>query len=109
MSVVRFATVCDCCGARSEEYTSWPTCDLCGEDVCPKCSINPSEDERNLATCCRCLALTTPCRCQVLTALEELVRQIDLSGATDNHGHELKNLKALVDAKTVISKARSTQ
>jgi hypothetical protein len=34
---VRFATLC-CCGARSEEYTAWPTCRGCQEFICPSCA-----------------------------------------------------------------------
>ena len=56
MSMVRFAMLCDKCGSRSDEYTGWPHCRECGEDVCPACSTNPSEDERNLATCNECKA-----------------------------------------------------
>jgi hypothetical protein len=39
-----------------------------------------------------------------IDALRELVRQIDLSNALDDHGHELKNLRALADAKHVIER-----
>lgn len=56
MSIVRFATLCDHCGRRSEEYSSWPSCRECLEDVCPSCSTNPSEDENNWASCFRCIA-----------------------------------------------------
>jgi hypothetical protein len=35
--MVRFATKCDRCGARSEEYTAWPHCEFCGEDLCLAC------------------------------------------------------------------------
>ena len=33
--MVMFATTCDACGVRSEEYTGWPTCRECQEDFCP--------------------------------------------------------------------------
>lgn len=55
MAMVRFATTCDIstpahacpdgpeclsvrtrCGARSEEYSSWPSCRYCGDDCCPE-------------------------------------------------------------------------
>lgn len=56
--VVRFATVCDC-GAKSEEYTAWPSCRDCGEYICPACMVpgSASEDEANLGTCKACTAL----------------------------------------------------
>lgn len=36
--MVKFATTCDRCGARSPEYDVWPSCAECGEDLCPRCS-----------------------------------------------------------------------
>lgn len=36
--------------------------------------------------------------------LKALVHQIDLGKAVDDHGHELKNLKALNDAKIIIAR-----
>ncbi len=51
---VRFATICDHCGKRSEEYSSFATCRECLDDVCPNCSIN-KEDETGKATCHNCL------------------------------------------------------
>lgn len=37
MAMVKFATVCDKpnCKNRSEEYTGYPTCRDCQEEVCP--------------------------------------------------------------------------
>ena len=37
MTLVRFASICDIpgCGARSEEYSSWPVCGECNRDICP--------------------------------------------------------------------------
>lgn len=37
MSMVRFATTCDRCQRRSEEYTSWPSCRECLDFICPNC------------------------------------------------------------------------
>jgi hypothetical protein len=56
MSMVRFATLCDKCGKRSEEYTAWPTCKDCGDDVCTECDIDSerTEDERNATLCPDC-------------------------------------------------------
>jgi hypothetical protein len=34
--MVRFATLCDTCQARSEEYTCWPTCRECDQHVCER-------------------------------------------------------------------------
>jgi hypothetical protein len=45
MSIVRFATLCDSCEARSPEYTSWPSCVECGLDTCSKCSAEDHEEE----------------------------------------------------------------
>ncbi len=69
---VRFATICDRCGARSEEYSSFATCRECMDDVCPNCSIN-KDDETGKATCHQCLEAEpdptcphcepNPCRC----------------------------------------------
>lgn len=38
MSMVKFATRCDRCGRRSEEYTTWPSCRECQQDVCSTCA-----------------------------------------------------------------------
>lgn len=35
--------------------------------------------------------------------LRELIRQIEISNAVDDHGHSLKNLKALADAKAALA------
>lgn len=59
MSMVRFATLCVRCSARSEEYTSWPECRDCQEHICPKCDIESERtgDEWNLTLCVECRAL----------------------------------------------------
>lgn len=54
MSMVMFATICDPCGKRSEEYSAFPSCRTCMEDVCPDCSTN-IDDEHKRADCLRCL------------------------------------------------------
>ena len=52
MGMVRFATKCDWCGKRSEEYTSWPHCRECGLDLCPDHRNHDfSEPERGLTLC----------------------------------------------------------
>jgi len=56
MSMVRFAMLCDKCGARSEEYGYWATCRECGGDFCPKCSTEHTEDEANKCICNDCKA-----------------------------------------------------
>lgn len=59
MSMVRFATLCDKCGRRSEEYSAWPSCKDCMEDACPDCDIESerSGDERNHTLCHDCREL----------------------------------------------------
>jgi hypothetical protein len=56
MTMVRFATLCDCCGARSEEYSAWPECAECMEDLCPNCyvpgSLSEGEGERRDRVMC---------------------------------------------------------
>lgn len=56
MSMVRFATLCDRCGRRSEEYTSWPTCEACERDICDRCDCpsERTEDERGQTLCVDC-------------------------------------------------------
>ena len=56
MTIVRFATLCDKCKKRSEEYSSWPTCLECGDDVCTTCQVpgSATEDERHQALCKAC-------------------------------------------------------
>jgi hypothetical protein len=50
MTSVRFATACDVCGARSEEYTEWQTCRDCLIDVCPTCAAPGSERDEDRQT-----------------------------------------------------------
>lgn len=55
--MVRFATTCDRCGTRSEEYTAWPTCRECMDHVCPACQLAGSlieNDGRARALCVGC-------------------------------------------------------
>ena len=56
--MVRFATLCDKCKRRSEEYTSWPTCAECLDDVCDQCDVpsERTEDERGETLCQGCLS-----------------------------------------------------
>jgi hypothetical protein len=39
---------------------------------------------------------------RLFDALRELVEQVENSNARDDHGHPLKNLKALRDARSII-------
>jgi ribosomal protein S14 len=39
MSIVRFASVCDECGKRGEEYKAFPACRECLRDICPSCQV----------------------------------------------------------------------
>lgn len=43
MAMVKFATTCDHCAARSAEYEAWPTCRTCKLDVCGACQAPNSE------------------------------------------------------------------
>jgi hypothetical protein len=56
MTMVRFATTCDHCGKRSEEYTAWPSCRNCLSDTCSACDVptERSEDECNYTQCRIC-------------------------------------------------------
>jgi hypothetical protein len=40
---------------------------------------------------------------KLFDALRELVEQVESSNARDDHGHPLKNLKALHDARYIIA------
>lgn len=59
MSLVRFATICDKCHKRSEEYGRFPRCSSCLEDVCPDCDVPAAragnEDDRTV--CRECAAI----------------------------------------------------
>lgn len=44
---------------------------------------------------------------ELLAALKDLAHQVEISNAIDDHGHLLKNLKALHDAQSTIRKAES--
>lgn len=60
MAIVRFATVCDKCGARSIEYSHYPICRDCGDDVCSACDVpsaRVTQDDwrsQDRTTCCDC-------------------------------------------------------
>jgi hypothetical protein len=45
---------------------------------------------------------------KILDALRELVDQAESSNARDDHGHPLKNLKALRDARAVIAEVEGS-
>lgn len=54
---VRFATLCDRCRARSDEYSSWPMCRECMDDICPSCaaphSLSTGDGERRDSVLCK--------------------------------------------------------
>jgi hypothetical protein len=52
MSHVRFATTCDVCGKRSEEYATWPYCRECGIDLCPEHRNHDFSDPETGRTLC---------------------------------------------------------
>lgn len=52
MSLVMFASICDFCGTRGEEYSAYPRCRVCDQDVCPDCSVPGATDEETGKTLC---------------------------------------------------------
>lgn len=60
MAMVPFATTCDIklstCEGRGPEYSAYPSCKFCGQDVCPSCMEvgTDTEDERNQCVCRPC-------------------------------------------------------
>ena len=46
---------CDHCATRSDLYRAFPTCELCGDDVCPSCAdagtIRENVDTGVMTTC----------------------------------------------------------
>lgn len=58
--IVRFASLCDYdgCKKRSEEYTSWPSCQMCMLDCCPEHQHPGSKTDADLDTPETCLCLT---------------------------------------------------
>lgn len=57
MARVRFHCICDACGAHGEEYTFFPTCGECGDEVCLACATNVDADvDYYRCTCTRCAA-----------------------------------------------------
>ena len=63
-AMVRFATTCDKCGKRSNEYEAWPSCRECGNHICPACSQPNSlktgdGDGPDTALCHGCLSEET--------------------------------------------------
>ncbi len=58
VSIVRFAEICDNCGKRSEEYSRWRVCRLCGNDTCEDCDLVSQRDDETCRTLCKdCLAV----------------------------------------------------
>ncbi len=55
MSMVRFASLCDKCGVRSEEYSAFPMCRECDDHTCPNCEApEMRDDERGTTECIAC-------------------------------------------------------
>lgn len=57
--MVRFATTCDHCAKRSEEYTAFPSCRECMDDICPECAepgtfTDPDVDRPSTCICHKC-------------------------------------------------------
>jgi hypothetical protein len=55
MAVVRFATLCDRCRKRSEEYTAFPSCRECLDDICPDCAAPGTTTDADLDSPATCL------------------------------------------------------
>lgn len=55
MSIHKFYHRCDKCGTRGEEYSAFPSCRECFEDVCLACSTD-HDPETGRATCHQCAA-----------------------------------------------------
>lgn len=55
MSRVMFHCICDQCKAPGEEYTFFPTCRECGDEVCLACATDVDADvDYYRCTCKRC-------------------------------------------------------
>ncbi len=57
MSIIPFCSICDVegCESRSEEYSSWPSCIECGEEVCSNHQDPGTYDEETgECLCLRC-------------------------------------------------------
>jgi hypothetical protein len=50
MATVRYATLCEMCGRRSDEYTEWPECRDCSMHLCPTCAVPGSSQEEDRTT-----------------------------------------------------------
>lgn len=59
--LVRFACECDKCSKRSDEWTIWPSCTVCQEEICPDCQEpgtlrEPDEGDWGKCVCKPCAA-----------------------------------------------------
>jgi len=52
MGIVRFASICDHCGKRGEEYSAYLHCRNCGLDLCPDHRNHDFDDGENGLTLC---------------------------------------------------------
>ena len=52
--MIKFATVCDTCRARSEEYAAWPACRSCGAHCCPEHARATTEADAGSPETCLC-------------------------------------------------------
>jgi hypothetical protein len=59
MGIVRFASICDQCGKRGQEYQVFLHCRECGRDLCPEHKDADYDDEENCLTLC---AVDTGCQ-----------------------------------------------
>lgn len=55
MTFVPFATVCESCHKRGEEYQAFPICRECGKHVCGTCrSLDWDDPEHGTGVCNDC-------------------------------------------------------
>jgi hypothetical protein len=85
-----------CCGHTLEEHT---------QEGCQFHRQYGPEEHRGKNCSCKQFVWTGAAP-ELLNALKELAHQVQISNAIDDHGHALKNLKALHDAEAAIRKAK---
>ena len=72
-SPVGAGNFCDKCGARSDEYSSWPTCTHCDGHICPSCMVAGSKTDADLDTPETCMCI----ECDHEVASDEFLRDWD--------------------------------
>lgn len=86
----------------------WGIADVCGQTVHLDRRDRPAQHEIDAANA-RELAHrwnSHDALVEALEALRELVRQVEISGGIDDHGHPMANLAVLADARAALAKAK---